>query len=297
MKLALGPLLYYWPRRSVLKFYEGIARSAVDRVYLGEVVCSRRHELRLPDWLELAAALEAAGKEVVLSTQALTESESDLRILRRIAGNRRFPVEANDMGAVNLLAGAAPFIAGPHLNVYNPHTLSFLAELGARGWVAPVEMPRRVLADMQQSRPAGMETEVLAYGRLPLAFSARCFTARRNNLPKDDCRFSCIEYPDGLALDTLEGAPFLVLNGIQTQSAHVHCLLGNLDDLATLGVNAVRISPQSRHTEEVVALFRQRMAGTLDTAAAVRELAKLAPAATCDGFWRALPGLTPMAAP
>ena len=293
MKLALGPLLYYWPRQSVVRFYDDIARSSVDIVYLGEVICSRRHELRLSDWLDLAAVLEAAGKEVVLSTQALTESESDLRTLRRIAGNGRFPVEANDMGAVNVLAGAAPFIAGPHLNVYNPHTLSVLAGLGVRRWVMPVEMPRHVLEDMQHARPAGVETEVLAFGRLPLAFSARCFTARRNNLPKDDCRFSCIDHPDGLPLDTLEGARFLVLNGTQTQSAHVHCLIADLDDLAGLGVNAVRISPQSRHTADVIALFRQRMIGALDAAAAARELEQLAPGATCDGYWRALPGMTP----
>ncbi len=292
MKLALGPLLYYWPRRTVMQFYEEIAGTSVDIVYLGEVVCSRRHELRLPDWLDLAAALQEAGKEVVLSTQALTESESDLRTLRRIAGNGRFLVEANDMGAVNLLSGTAPFVAGPHLNVYNPHTLGLLAGLGARRWVMPVEMPRPMLEDMQRARPAGVETEVFAFGRLPLAFSARCFTARRNNLPKDDCRFSCIEHPDGLPLATLEGEPFLVLNGIQTQSSHVHSLIAELDALAGLGVDAVRISPQSRHTPQIIALFRQCASGALAPAEAARALEPLAPGALCDGYWHGRPGLT-----
>ena len=44
---------------------------------------------------------------------------------------------------------------------------------------------------LQAQRPAGMETEVLAFGRLPLAVSARCFTARAHNLPKDQCDFRC----------------------------------------------------------------------------------------------------------
>ena len=79
-----------------------------------------------------------------------------------------------DMGAVHLLAGKAPFVAGLHLNVYNPQTLALLARLGAQRWVMPVELSRESLRTLQQHRPAAMATEVFGYGRLPLAFSARC---------------------------------------------------------------------------------------------------------------------------
>ena len=51
MKLALGPILYYWDRDTVFNFYGEIARSPVDIVYLGETVCSRRHLMRLQDLL------------------------------------------------------------------------------------------------------------------------------------------------------------------------------------------------------------------------------------------------------
>ena len=154
MKIALGPLLYYWPRDQVFRFYDLMAAAPVDIVYLGETVCSRRHELRLLDWLDIAGRLEAARKEVVLSTQVLIESGSDVTMLHKIAGNGRFSVEANDMGAVHCLEGKLPFVAGPHLNLYNPPALARMAQLGARRWVMPLEMDRDGLAHMLQGLPA-----------------------------------------------------------------------------------------------------------------------------------------------
>ncbi|HET6788824.1 MAG TPA: U32 family peptidase, partial [Aquabacterium sp.] len=85
-QISVGPLLYYWPRADVLAFYAQVADSDADIVYLGEAVCSRRHEMRLPDWLELAASLRDAGKEVVLSTQTLIDMETDAHTMRRITG-------------------------------------------------------------------------------------------------------------------------------------------------------------------------------------------------------------------
>ena len=295
MKLALGPLLYYWPRAQTLEFYAAVATAPVDTVYLGEVVCSRRHELRLPDWLDIAARLAAAGKEVVLSTQVLIESESDLKTLRRIAANGRFLVEANDMGAVSLMAGA-PFVAGPHLNVFNPRTLAFLGSLGATRWVAPLEMSRTVLATMQAQRPARMTTEVFGYGRLPLAYSARCFTARHHNLQKDSCEFRCIDDPDGLALDSREDQRFLVINGIQTQSAHVQNLIREHHALAQTGVDVLRISPQSAHTLEIIALFRQCLEQSVGADEAATQMAGLMPGGACNGYWHGRPGLEQVAA-
>jgi collagenase-like PrtC family protease len=291
LKLALGPLLYYWPRDTVVRFYESVAQMPVDIVYLGETVCSRRHELRLADWLDVAARLRAAGKDVVLSTQVLIESGSDVTTMHRVSGNGTFMVEANDMGAVRCLQGRGPFVAGPHLNIYNLPTLQWMAQLGLARWVIPFEMSRADLALMQDGRPDGLQTEVFAYGRMPLAFSARCFTARHRNLPKDDCRFSCLAHGDGLLMRTRESEDFLVLNGIQTQSARVHNLVAEFDDLRAVGVDVLRISPQWEHTGDIVALFHDVVQGVRTGAQALVAMTGLMPDQPCNGYWHGRPGL------
>jgi len=284
MKLSIGPIPYFWARQRVFDFYEQLADSPADVVYLGEVVCSKRREVRPDDWILIGRKLRDSGKEVVLSSLTLIEAASEVGSVRKLCANDEFTVEANDMTAVQLLSAAGKaFVCGPGINIYNHRSLRLLAGKGMQRWVLPVELGLDTLRDLQAARPDGVETEVFALGGLPLAYSARCYTARSHNLPKDDCRFTCLDYPSGRVLETREGEAFLVLNGTQTQSARTHETLSQVPDLDTAGVDLLRISPRCENTLEILGLFDSARCGS-DPQPLHEKLLRLLPEGVCNGY-------------
>lgn len=291
MKLSVGPVTYYWPRAEMSAFYRDIADSEADRVYLGETVCSKRSELSAADYLAMAHQLREAGKEVVLSTLTLLEAPGELNALRRLCEQREFMVEANDMAAVQFLSEQKlPFVVGSAINCYNPSTFAQLASLGMIGWNMPVELSRDWLASMlagPQIRAirSGVWVEVLAFGYLPLAYSARCFTARSVNRSKDDCRLVCLNYPGGRKVHSQDGTEVFTLNGIQTQSGQRNNLIDDLDGMVSL-VDAVRISPEPNQTLHWIRAF-------YDALNAEPGEAQKTPMPTADvnGYWHKIEGM------
>jgi collagenase-like PrtC family protease len=286
-KLSLGPVLYYWSRDTLYDFYALAAEMPVDIIYLGETVCSKRRSLCTQDWLDLANSLsQQCDKEIVLSSLALIEAESELKTLRRLCDNGRFMIEANDIGAIQIMSKKGlPFVTGPGVNIYNAATLNLLASKGLKRWVLPIELSSQTLQQIQSSRPDSVETEVFSYGRMPLTLSARCFTARSHNLPKDDCQYKCIDYPDGRLLSTQENEPFLALNGIQTVSAKSCNLITEIPFLKQLQVEIIRISPQSTFTDKIVDAFHKALHHET-----LNDLSKYMPLGACNGYWHGKSG-------
>ena len=291
MKLSLAPIQFFWQKETLLEFYVQMLDSPLDTIYLGETVCSRRQKMRFDDWFGLAQDLADSGKEIILSSQVLLESESDLKRLRKITGQTQFKIEANDMGAVKLAREhGIPFVAGASLNIYNEATLQLFQSLGAYRWVAPAELARDKVADIARLSD-GLETEIFAWGKIPLAYSSRCFTARHYNLNKDSCEFRCLDHEHGLTMNTREGQPFLTINGIQTMSYGSQCLLPHHTDMAAIGVNILRLSPQLTDMPRIIELHRAVLDAQTALDEALPELARLATGTPVDGYWLGKPGI------
>jgi collagenase-like PrtC family protease len=290
--VTLGPVLFNWEPEQWRDFYFRIADEApVSTVYLGETVCSKRAPLLEPYYEAVASRLSAAGKTVVFSTLSEVVSKLDRKLVEKISAAEAFLLEANDGSALLRLQGRAHHI-GPLMNVYNERTVAFLAGKGATNFCLPAEMPATAVAALCESvRDLDVTIEVQAFGRQSLALSARCYHARAHGRTKDSCRFVCENDPDGLELSTLDGKPFLVVNGVQTLSYEYLNLIQEVLALRAMGVSRFRLSPHSLDMVEVVSAFQAVIDGRLAVEEAAARLDAIKPAAAfCNGFYYGKPG-------
>lgn len=278
--LVMGPVLFNWSVDEWVDFHARIADEvAIDRVHVGEVVCSKREPFyadRLPEVIE---RLQRGGKTVVVDTLALVTLKRERQIVADLAELDGVEIEINDFSPLVHLAPGRRFAVSPLVNVYDEGTLGVLATRGAWSVCLPPELPiAQVEALAAEGRRIGVETQVFAFGRLPLAISGRCYHARIHGLAKDSCRYVCAEDPDGLQVDTLDGEAFLAINGVQTLSQDCATVIDETEALLAAGVGAYRISPQTGDMGAVATVFRDRLAGRIGADEAKAKLAVASPA-------------------
>jgi collagenase-like PrtC family protease len=289
ISLSLGPVLFNWPAARWRDFYARIADEApVEFVYVGEVVCSKRQPFFsevLPDVIE---RLERGGKTVILSSLALPTLERELRYCAALADASQM-VEANDVSMIPHLVGR-PHAIGPLLSVYNEEAARFLIKGGARRIALPPELPMASISAIAAGAE-GAEIEVWAFGRIPLAISARCYHARLHGRTKDSCQFVCENDPDGLRVDTLNDEKFLTINGVQTLS-HTYCnLVAEAKRLGEAGVSTLRLSPHTCDMVAVARVFRDVLDDVCPPSDAMRLIQGIAPDATfSNGFVHGMNG-------
>ena len=245
MKISLAAVPYFWSKDTYQDFYQQIAHSNIDLVYLGETVCSKRRSMNLGDWIEIGHYLTKQGKQVVLSSMTLIEAESELKYLTKVLQQDQFLVEANDMAAIQIASQKnRNFVAGNSINIYNRQSFALFQRLGMKRWNIPVELGENDIKPIiPLAQQLDVELEYQIYGRMPLAYSARCFTARHHRLAKDNCQFKCKDDIEGIPVKTREGDSFAQINGIQTQSGKISNLLNHWQKLQAANIDYARIVP------------------------------------------------------
>lgn len=263
--LTMGPVLFHWPAEKKRDFYYKIADEApVDTVYLGEVVCSKRTPFFEHYYVDVAERLIGAGKKVVFCSLAEVMIPRERKMTEGLCELEDFEIEANDASALYHLRGK-PHRIGQYFNVYNEASLEFLATKGATHFTLPAELPKQAINSLTtKAKTLNVALEIQVFGKVGLALSARCYHARAHNRIKDNCQFVCEEDPDGMALKTLNGQPFLSINGIQTLSNSYLNLIHEMKDLHEKGINHFRLSPHNIDMIKVAQTFQKVLDENLD---------------------------------
>lgn len=289
MKLTLGPVYFNWPTSDWVDFYARIADEApVDRVVIGEVICSKRTPFRMEAMPAAIERLEQGGKDVVIATLALPTLKRELAEIADAAA-APYLVEVNDISTLAALQGRTCTL-GPLVNVYNEGTLAEVARLGAACVCLPPELPLQSITALAASQ-SPVELEVFAFGRAPLAISARCYHARAHAATKDACRFVCERDPNGLDVETLDRERFLAINGLQTLAGGITLLTYEVSELKSAGVRRLRLSPQSCDMVAVARCYRDLIDGRTDADDTLAALLALGlPAPPANGYLHGAPG-------
>ena len=271
-QLTLGPVLFNWAPEALarLLFPHRRRGAGCERLSRRSDLLQARAIVRA-HLAEVSERLTRAGKTVVYSTLSEVMSKLDRNLVETSALPKAWskPMTARRCficagGRITSAPSSTPITStrSPCLPAMARATSACRRKCRAR----PSARSRR------RRRSSAFRLEVQVFGRIGLALSARCYHARAHGRTKDSCHFVCDEDPDGMALRTIENAPFLTVNGIQTMSHDYLNLAGELSDLEAMGVAPLPpVAAYLRHGGSG-AIFRAALDRRLDAAEATAGL-------------------------
>lgn len=150
-------------------------------------------------------------------------------------------------------------------------------------------MSQADLAVMQRHRPPQLQTEIFAYGRMPLAFSARCLRALSRS-PEGRLPVQLHRSPGWpVDADTRRAG----LSGSQRDSDTIRAGLQphrSTPHHACARGRGCPHQPQAKHTPQIIALFDAVRQGAMSAELAMQSMQELMPDGACNGYWHARPG-------
>ncbi|MFQ6034412.1 MAG: U32 family peptidase [Sedimentisphaerales bacterium] len=279
MKISVGPAPSHWGRERIESFYRELCQSPVDYVYLGEIACPER-SCFTPDFFNrLCDELSQAGKKVYASSLILVRDEKQYRAFEEMA-QRLQRVEINSPAFLGL-ARRWPCVTGTFLNVYNSAAVNILAKHMVERIVLSPELSFQSITSI--TKRCTVATELIVHGYVPIAMSGTCQTARSLGQNGHGCGKSCQCYPEGMVLMAGDRSLFRI-EGPQTLSAAIYCLVEYLPWLEKAGIDTIRILPQWNHTGRIVNIYRDVLHNRRDCRDAVEELKAITPVELCNGW-------------
>ncbi|RQH06954.1 hypothetical protein [Paraburkholderia dinghuensis] len=243
MKISIGAIAGNWTRSATMAFYDAVALSSVDIVYIGTTIHSALGGLQKRDCLAVARELIAGGKEVVLSVRAAADEWAAEGSHAWIA-DCTLPVEVSDTRTLQMLAGKVPLVIGSGVQCKDLTTLTQLVALGAKRWVTPAICRGEVVKVLTFAADAACEIE-------QPVLSPRHYS--RWACRVDDCPY--------------EGWPIHGLPGCDREASlespdpdWVH----DLKMLRTAGVSIMRVTPRTVRDVEVSQILGELVRGEVD---------------------------------
>lgn len=243
LKISIGAVAGTWTRSATMAFYDAVALSSVDVVYIGTTIHSPQGGLQKRDCLAVARELTASGKEVVLSVRAAPQ-DCDVEDFHTWIADSALPVEVSDARTFQLLAGKVPLVIGMGMPCENKATLLRLVDMGAVRWVSPAVCRGEFVRMVSYARDADCEIE-------QPVLSPRQFSRWK-------CRVDGCPY-EGWALHSLPGCDRNAdMKGVEPDWA------GDLNMHRASGVSILRVTPKDVHDAGVSEILGELVRSEVD---------------------------------